>query len=351
MSDDDKEDKTEEPSEKRKGELRKEGKVAQSHDVVSAAALIAGAAALSSTTGMLAVDLTGLLLRCLRLVDVNDPLAAVRASASTLTGLLPALVAAQVGAIVAGLAQTGGLFSIESVMPKGERLDPMGKLKQLLPGKEMATELGKSLLKIGAVSIVMYQVLDDALPTLLSLGMEDARVGASTVGGIAIKVIMYAAGAFAAIAALDFVMAKKRFNEDARMSKQELKEEFKQEEQDPAMKRKMRQRAREILAQAKVGDLKTATVLVTNPTHYAVALRYDPDKDAVPMVINKATDAAALRMRTQCRGYRIPIIENRPLARSLHKRGKIGKPIPTEMYRAVAEIIAQVMRLRLGARK
>ncbi|MET0339398.1 MAG: EscU/YscU/HrcU family type III secretion system export apparatus switch protein, partial [Polyangiales bacterium] len=110
------------------------------------------------------------------------------------------------------------------------------------------------------------------------------------------------------------------------------------------------QRGREILAQAKAGDLKTATVVVTNPTHFAVALRYDTDRDAVPVVIAKAVDEAALRMRKQARGYRIPIVENRPLARALHKIGKVGKPIPAEMYRAVAEIIAHVLRLRSGAR-
>jgi flagellar biosynthesis protein FlhB len=347
---DDKEDKTEEPSEKRRGELRKEGKVPQSHEVVSAAALIAGTAALSSTVSMLAVDLSGFSLRTLRLIDSHDPFAALRASVSTLTGLLPTLIAAMIGAVVAGLAQTGGLFSIESVMPKGERLDPLNKLKQMLPGKEMATELGKSLLKIGAVSLVMWQVLEEALPTLLALASEDSRAGARTVGAIAVKALLYAASAFAMIAAIDCILVRRRFNEDARMSKQELKEEHKQEEQDPGIKRRMRQRGREIVAQAKAGDLKTATVLVTNPTHYAVALRYDPDKDAVPMVVTKATDAAALRMRTQARGYRIPIIENRALARALHKRGRIGQPIPAEMYRAVAEIIAHVMRLRLGAR-
>ena len=351
MSEGDKEDKTEEPSEKRKSELRKEGKVAQSHDVVSAAALIAGAAALSSTTSMLAVDMLGFVVRSLRLVDAHDPLAALRASASTLAGLLPALVAAQVGAIVAGLVQTGGLFSIESVLPKGERIDPLGRLKQLLPGKEMATELGKSLLKIGAVGIVVWKLLEEALPMLLALGGEDARVGAGAVADLSGRVLMYAAACFCVIAVIDLTVTKRKFAADMRMSKQEMKEEYKQDEQDPGLKRKMRQRAREIMAQAKVSDMKAATVLITNPTHYAVALRYHPDNDAVPIVIAKSLDAGALRLRKLARGYRIPIIENRPLARALHKVGKIGKPIPATMYRAVAEIIAHVMRLRVGARR
>lgn len=346
----DKDQKTEEASEKRREELRKEGKVAQSHDVVSTAALIAACAALAMTANEFATDVTNLALRALRLVDAREPLGALRPTLGALTGALPALCAASLAAAVAGLAQTKGLFSLELAFPKLERLDPLSRLKQLVPGKEMATELFKSLLKIGAVGLVMYKIVEAALPSLLMLGTEDPRVAASTVAAIAVRALLWAGAAFAVIAAIDFGLALHRFNQDAMMTKQELKEEFKQEEQDPAVKRKMRQRAREIMAQAKAGDLKSATVLVTNPTHYAVALRYDPNRDAVPVLVGKALDQAALRMRSQARGYRIPIVENRPLARALHKAGKLGKPIPVEMYRAVAEIIAHVMRLRAGAR-
>jgi flagellar biosynthesis protein FlhB len=133
------------------------------------------------------------------------------------------------------------------------------------------------------------------------------------------------------------------------MSKQELKEEFKQEEQDPGVKRKMRMRARELMNARSAGGVETATVLVTNPTHFAVALRYDPDKDAAPVIVGKAVEDAALAMRTKARKHAIPIVENRPLARSLHKHGKVGKPVPVDMYRAVAEVIAHVMRIRAGA--
>ncbi len=346
----DKDSKTEQASDKRRRELREQGKVAQSHDVVSAATLIASTCALAWTVTQLAADFSGFAMRSLRLVDVHEPFAALGASLGMLRGALPILCAASLAAIVAGLAQTRGLFAIDLAMPKLERLDPTSRLKQLLPGKDMATELGKSLLKIGAVALVTYEIIDDALPALLMLGAEDPRSGAGTVAAIAIRALLWASGAFAVIAALDYAITLRHFNEEAMMTKQELKEEFKQEEQNPAIKRKMRQRAREIMEQAKAGDLKSATVLVTNPTHFAVALRYDPELDAVPIIVGKALDDAAMRMRSQARGYRIPIVENRPLARALHKAGKIGKPIPVEMYRAVAEIIAHVMRLRAGAR-
>ena len=341
----DKDQKTEQATDKRQADLREEGKVAQSHDVVSAAAMIGACAALATTVNTLADDLSEFAVRSLRLVDVRDPYAAIRASGTALTGMAPALIAACVCAIAAGLAQTKGLFKFDAAFPKLERLDPSSRLMQLLPGKHMASELAKSLLKIGAVAFVLYQVVEGALPNLLALGAVDARAGAAAVSDVAGRLLIWATVCFALIAALDYGYSLHKYNEDAKQTRHEQKEEHKQQEGNPAVKRRMRQRARELLAQTRAGDLKSATVLVTNPTHFAIALRYDPERDAVPMMVGKATDEAALRMRTEARGYRIPIIENRPLARALHKHGKIGKPIPPDMYRAVAEIIAHVMRL------
>jgi flagellar biosynthetic protein FlhB len=346
----DQDQKTEEASEHHKQEMRKEGKVAQSHDLVSAAGLIGASVTLTFTASKIAADVMELSVRALRLSDAHAPMQGLHAAALALRGVVPALTAASVAALVAGVAQTKGLFSIDFAMPKLERLDPTQRFMQLFPSKHMATELGKSLMKIGVVALVLHRVITDSLPTLLSLGGVDSRMAAVTVGEISVRALMYAAACYAVLAALDFGFALHRYNEDAKQTKQEQKEEHKQEEGNPAVKRKMRQRARELLAQAKAGDLKTATVVVTNPTHYAVALRYDPEKDAVPMLVAKGTDDNALRIRKRARGYRIPIVENRPLARALHKAGKVGRPIPVEMYRAVAEIIAHVMRLRSGAR-
>ncbi len=351
MSDDgDKESKTEEATDKKKDDLREEGKVAQSHDVVSAAAMLGATAALISVTGQLAIEISELAVRAFRLTDHRDPFQAVRASLGALAGMLPILAVAAISAVVAGVAQTKGMFNIDLALPKLERLDPTSKLMQLLPSKEMATELGKQLLKIGTVGIVMWKLIEGALPTLLVLGSEDSRVAAGTVAAVAAKALVWGAAMFLIVAAVDYYLATHKFQEDTKQTKQEQKEEHEQQEADPHVKRRIRQRGREIIAQAKAGDLKRATVLVTNPTHFAIALRYDPEQDAVPMMVAKAVDDAALRMRKEVRGYGIPIVENRPLARALYKTGKPGKPIPPDMYRAVAEIIAHVMRLKLGIR-
>ena len=341
-------DKTEQASEKKLGDLRKDGKIAQSHDLISAATLMMVCATLGMSAGDVAAELQGLTLRVFRLGDVKTPTVALSASLSVLWALLPIIVSASIAAIVAGLVQSKGLFSFELVFPKLERLDPLGKLKTLTPGKEMAIEMGKSLLKIGTIGYVVKGLLESAMPRLLMLGTADARVSALEVAGIAVELVLWGGGAFAVVAAIDYVIALRKFESESKMSKQEQKDEFKQEEQDPAMKHKMRRRAREMMAQRAVGGVETATVLVTNPTHFAVALRYDPERDAAPVVVGKATEDAALAMRTKARKHAIPIIENRPLARALHKNGKVGKTVPVELYRAVAEVIAHVLRLRGG---
>lgn len=341
-------EKTEEASEKKLGELRGEGKVAQSHDLISAATLILVCGTLAVTAVDVARALNDLTIRMFRLGDYRTPRDALTATLATLWSLVPAITAASLAAIVAGLVQTRGMFSIDLAFPKLERLDPLGRLKNLLPGKDMAIEMGKSLLKIATIALVVKKLVEASLPRLMMLGAADSRVGAVEVGRIAVELVLWGGGTFAVVAAIDYFIALRKFQADTKMSKQELKEEFKQEEQDPGLKRKMRMRARELMNSRSAGGLETATVLVTNPTHFAVALRYDPELDAAPMIVGKAVEDAALAMRTKARKHSIPIVENRPLARSLHKHGKVGKPVPVDMYRAVAEVIAHVMRIRAG---
>jgi flagellar biosynthetic protein FlhB len=339
-------EKTEQASDKRLDDLRREGKVAQSHDLVSAATLTMVCAVLGVTALDVARELSDLSLRVFRLGDHKDPGMALRAALSTLWAILPALIGASVAAVVAGLAQTRGMFSLELVMPKLERFDPSGRLKAMFPSKDMAVEMAKSLGKIAALGYVVKGLLESAMPRLMMLAASDSRVAAGEVASIAVRLMLWGGGTFAVVAAIDYFITRRKFEKDSMMSKQELKEEFKQEEQDPGVKRKLRQRARELMNTRSAGGIETATVLVTNPTHFAVALRYDPERDAAPMVVGKAVEDAALAMRTRARKHGIPIVENRPLARSLHKTAKVGKPVPVEFYRAVAEVIAHVMRLR-----
>lgn len=348
MSDVEKDQKTEQASEKRQDELRKEGKTAQSHDLTAAAMLAGVCATMAMTLTRLSHSMEAFVVRAMRLDQYHSYEDSLSAALPVLGAAFPAMVAAMVCAIGAGMAQTHGMFSIELAMPKLERLDPLGRLSQLVPGPTMAIETLKSLFKLLAIGIVMKNIIEGALPRLLVLGTEDSRVAAHEVSSIAADVVLWGSATFLVVAAVDYIIALRKFKKDAMMSRQELKEEYKQEEQDPQLKRKIRARARELLTQRKAGGVEKATLLITNPTHIAIALRYVPEENPAPIVVGKALDASALMMRTQARKRGIPIIENRPLARALHKTTKVGRPIPFDLYRAVAEVIAHVMRLRGG---
>ena len=346
----DQESKTEEASDKRKQDLRKEGKVAVSHDLSSAGLLLAVGGALYGSLDELAGACQQLTVRALRLSDPAHPERLLGAVAQVLGIAFAPIAAASVAAVVAGMAQTRGLFSLELAMPKAERLDVLSHAKNLLPGKQMFGEMAKSLIKMGVLAIVVYRVVADDLPRLIALASEDVRVAGQEALLMGARISIWGVAAFAAVAALDAYYVRHKFQSDTKMTKEELKEEHKQEEQDPQVKRRMRQMAKEMMRNAKVGDLSTASVLVTNPTHFAVALRYDKDKDAAPIILAKAVEEGALNMRKRARKLGVPIVENRPLARALHKHGKVGQVIPADMYRAVAAIIVHVMRLKAGVR-
>lgn len=285
--------------------------------------------------------------RLFRLQDTRQPLEAIDAILPVLTTVvLPVLIVTWVLGVASSMVQTRGLFSMTLLAIKPERLNPIPNLKNIFPTKQSMTELGKQLLKISLLGGVVYKVIADHSPEFGMLAAASPEMGAATVGAIAVDVGVYGGATFAVIAAIDYLMARRRFAEEAKMSKQDIKDEHKDQEGRPEVKARRRQRMRELAKVRAVGDVKDATVLVCNPTHIAVALKYEPDEDAAPSVLAKGIDAVALRMRHEARRVGVPIIENRPLARSLNATAKIGQTIPVELYRAVAEVIAHVLRLR-----
>ncbi len=342
---------TEEATPRRLDQMRKDGRAPKSPDVSSAAVLLAAVAAAAGLGGSAAHEIAMLTRRALRFEHLSDPVAGVRGLGAALgQTLVPITVLFALAAVVAGVVQTQGLFALSQAAPKWSRLDPLEGSKRLLPGPETLTELGKMLLKVGILGAIAWTELRDAAPRLSALSNAPAEVGAVEIGQLASAVVLKVAGAFVAIAAFDYFLAWRRFREEARMTKQEIKDEHKSEEGDPQMKAKRRQRARAMMRQRSVAEVKNATVLVVNPTHVAVALRYEPGRDAAPIVIAKGVDETALRMREAARGAGVPIVENRPLARAMHEHAKVGRPIPIELYEAAARVIAHVLHLRGRAR-
>ncbi|HKP62492.1 MAG TPA: EscU/YscU/HrcU family type III secretion system export apparatus switch protein [Polyangiales bacterium] len=341
---DDEEQRTEEATPRKRQKMHEEGQIPRSQDVGAAAVVIATCAALGYSFESLARALIAFTTRTFRLEDATRPLHAVHAQLDVLAPAFVPLLVASVAAAIAGIAQSR-VFSFELLAPKPERFNPLPQLKQMLPGKDSMIEIGKQVLKLLAIGFIAYRVVRSALPQFSTLSAAAPLAAAEAVGKVAAKLTLHIAIAFVAAAALDYWLARRKFLHDAMMSRQEVRDEHKQEEGRPEVRQRMRARMREMSRNRGVADVAKATVLVVNPTHYAVALRYAPDKDFAPMIIAKGVDEMALAMRARARKERVPIVEQRTLARSLHA-AKVGRPIPVELYRAVAEVIAYVMQLR-----
>ncbi|MBN8616755.1 MAG: EscU/YscU/HrcU family type III secretion system export apparatus switch protein [Deltaproteobacteria bacterium] len=345
--DHDPESATEEASPKRLDQLREQGQLAKSAELTAVVSLVVGVGVLLARLGSTSSDLREVAIACFSLRDHARPMSALAMMGDRLaSSLVPIAVASAIAAIVAGLAQTRGFVSLDQLGRNFEQLDPIAGLGRALPGKDTLLEVGKMLLKVLVVGAVTYVVTRDALPRLVLLARLPI-LGALVEARDVVRVLLERGlVALVLLAILDLVLAKRRFDTEHRMSKKELADEHKEEEGDPKIKAKRRARAAKVARQRAVSEVKNATVLVVNPTHIAIALRYEAGRDAAPMVLAKGADEIALRMKEEARARRVPILEDRPLARAMYASAKAGRPIPVELYEAVARVIAHVMRIR-----
>jgi flagellar biosynthetic protein FlhB len=351
----DADDRTEEPSQKKLDDARAKGQVPLSRDVSHA--LILGMAA-----GLLAMALpflgtqTLLTLRWYlqyaflpsdQIDEIRDHLL------GTVLGLLAVVAVPAAGFALAGIASTVGqqglLWSGENLKPKAERLSPLAGFSRMFGGGALL-EFGKNSLKVVVIGVVCWRQLEGELPALVAAVGRDPLVIATEMARLLSRVAMICAITAGCFAVVDIAWQRFRFHRQMRMSRQDLKEELKQSEGDPVIKQRLRAIRMARARQRMIADVPKSTVVITNPTHYAVALRYEKDKDAAPMVMAKGVDHLAAIIRAKASEHGVPIIENPPLARALHAMAEIGRPIPVDHYRAVAEVIATVMRLRRDRR-
>jgi len=336
---------TEDATPRRREKMHEEGQVIRSQDVVAAAIVVVTCLAISMTFEMLGRGLTAFARRAFRLVDASQPLSALHAQLEALTPLAIPICAAALAAAIAGGAQAR-VFSLSLLAFKPERLDPLANLAQLVPGKQSMMELAKQIIKLLAIGVIGYRVVSDAMPMFSTLSAAAPLAAASTVASVAGKLAVRVGGAFVVAAAADYYLARRKFLEEAKMSRDEVRDEHKESEGRPEIRQRMRRRMKEMAKGRAILDVAKATVVIVNPTHYAVALRYESERDFAPVVLAKGIDKIALAMRTHARREGVPVVEQRPLARALYADGKIGRTIPVDQYRAVAEVIAYVMQLR-----
>lgn len=347
MADD--EDRKHDATPKRREQFRKEGRIARARDAGPTAAALAALVALIGTHAAARQSVTKLFTACFSDVSAltRGEAEGIRATAgeALLSLVVPPVIAASLGAIVLGAAQSGISLNWELAGFKMDRLDPMGRIKQMFSVSHGGTELLLALVKVTVVGVVVYTAAKEELPALLTLGGADFRASGEVVLATMVHLALNGLFATAVVALIDYGQSRFRLEKEMKMTLKELKDEMKAEDGDPHIKAKIRARARQMARKRMMTDVKQAAVVVTNPTHVAVALRYD-NKDPAPIVVAKGHDEVALAIRREARKHGIPIVENRRLARAIDAEVAIGKPVKVEHFAAVARVLAYVFRLR-----
>ncbi len=342
--------KTEEPSQKKLDDARNKGQVATSRELNNALMISAAAAFVALLTPDIANDLSQILVPFISAphgftITVDD----LRLTASDLlrnvgiTLILPGLLFVA-AALTASLMQNGLVVSSEPLKPKLEKLSPISGAKRIFSLKSLV-EFIKGLFKISLIGAAAGILLWPEAQTVIKT-VEIELVGVMVIlQSLTLKLLVGVAALVLVIALLDLLYQRFEHQKQLRMSRKDLQDEFKQTEGDPHIKARLKGLRAERARQRMMAGVPKATVVVTNPTHFAVALLYEPDEMAAPRAVAKGADLVALKIREIAENHHVPIVENPPLARALFAAVELGEDVPPEHYQAVAEVIGYVMRL------
>ncbi|GBD43171.1 Flagellar biosynthetic protein FlhB [bacterium HR40] len=342
-------ERTEQPTPRRLEKAREQGQIASSREV-STLFVLTAATLLLATAGPTAAELLAAVMRAsfTRVAELGGEEDAVAALLPSLfpAGLLVLVPAAAfaIAALLAAAAQNAIVWTPHHLAPKLSRLSPLEGARRLL-SRRNAAEFAKSLLKLVAAVSVATTILWPEIPTLRASSEFEIMVLARKLDEIVFKLLIAICAVSAIIAGLDYAFQRFDLLRRLRMSRRDIREELKETEGDPLIRQRLRAIRMERARRRMMAEVPKATVVVTNPTHYAVALRYRQSEDAVPQVVAKGVDRMAERIRDLARAHGVPVIENPPLARILYATVEPGKPIRPEQYEAVARVIALVMRL------
>lgn len=337
---------TEPPTPRRLREARRKGQVPRSRDLTAAITIWTALGALALAVAPGAAALAGAAAQTFSRAGGADAsiLARVgmRYADLALDLAAPVFLAAAVGALLIGVVQVGGLFSLEAVAPRLERLDPGRGLRRVLGGRGWI-EAAKSLAKFLAITAAAILAAAATYRDVVAASGSDAHALALAAGRLVLRVTLAAAVVLLGIGFLDLAYQRWRHRRDLRMTREEVKRELKEEEGDPAVKAERMRLHRQMLAHRMVMDVPRATCVIVNPAHVAVALRYDPeDEDAAPIVLAKGEGELARRIVEAARAAGVPVLRNAPVARSL-LTCELGDAIPERLYEAVAEVLRIVL--------
>lgn len=346
--------KTEKATPKRRRDERKKGNIFFSNDAVSVAVLIVSIAVLALSAPMAGEHIEQFFHLCISMAGSpeNQALSGTGQLAAQFLKALawsagPLLGASTLAGIAATFLQTKMLVAGEALRPKFSRIDPIQGFKRLFSLRSLV-EAFKGILKILVLLYLIYSFLEGVANTFPKLMFTDVAAGGAYLMDLAVQMAIRIAVAYAVLAGADFFYQWWDYERQLRMTKQEIKEEYKQTEGDPQVKGKIKEIQRKMAQSRMMQNVPQADVVIRNPTHFAVALRYKPEKDSAPVVLAKGQDSLALRIVKVAEESQVAVVENVPLARALYASGEVGREIPPELYNAVAEVLVYLYRLNDG---
>lgn len=346
----DEQDRTEHPTARRLNQAREDGQVARSTELPAATIVIGTLMLILMLGGWMFNHLSAIFASGFvfdrKTLDRPQLLPAVFGGqlGEAFLLIVPVLVFTVIAAILASGLTGGYLFSLKAVAPKASKLNPMAGLKRMF-GTHALVELSKALLKFSLVTGVLWMSVLSHMDTLLQIGRMGLEPALHTAGAMIAESALWIALSLAAIALIDVPYQKYAWIKRLRMTKQEVKDEFKQMEGNPEVKAQIRRRQREMANGRMMQRIKDADVIITNPEHFAVALEYDPSGDGAPVLVAKGTDHMAARIREEAGTHGIHIFEAPPLARALYFTTDLERQVPEELHHAVAQVIAYVFSL------
>src|SRR5690606_1142171 len=344
-------EKTEKATPKKRQDAKKKGQTAKSQDVNTAIGLLAVFLFLSffaSSMGNISMDIFRHAFNEYLLMSVTEDnlqLIFLDLLKELVLLLGPIMLIALVAGVAANLMQVGFMNTTEPLKPKLEKLDPIKGFKRIFSLRAIV-ELLKSMLKIGFVGIITFIVLWLRIDEVLALSHKTVGAALKTVGSLTLQMGLAASIALLFLSLFDYLYQRYDFEKNLRMSKQDIKDEYKNIEGDPLIKSKFKQKQREMAMSRMMQEVPKADVISTKPTHYAIALQYDENVSDAPVVIAKGIDFMAQKIKLIAGEHKIVMVENRPLARALYDQLEIGDKIPDEFFKAVAEILAYVYRIQ-----
>jgi flagellar biosynthesis protein FlhB len=344
-------ERTEEPSQKRLQDARERGQVPRSRELTNFATMIGGSAMLVAVGGSLATHLSqmvrhGLVIDPQNLRDTDGMMSALgEASISALTVLLP-VFGALIGLVLLASVLLGGWnFSPQAMAPDFTRLSPLAGIKRLF-GLRGASELGKALMKCAVVGGVCAAIVSWTFRDVLALAHMEPRAAIGRGAGLLSWSFVWLCASLALVAIVDVPLQLFQFKQSLRMTRQEVRDEAKESDGRPETKQRIRQMQQTLARRRMMHKVPTADVVIVNPTHFAVALKYDPKQMRAPRVLAKGVDLVAQNIRRIAEEHRVPVFESPKLARALYRSTDLNKEIPAGLYAAVAQVLSYIFRVR-----